>query len=1728
MASSNIAKLFVEIGFKDKQLRTGLRNAERSVSRLNTSLTRMNSALGSAVSRSFWALTGAVTGFMAASATVGARFDREMTFVGAIANSTGDELQQLTDKARELGATTMYTATQSASAMQNFARAGMETNEILSATGPALMLAGAAGESMDLSTQTLAATMAQFNAQGYEAGSVADVFATALTGSLFDLRSLTEAMKYGGTVGANFGMSLEETTAALAQFRNLGLEGSLAGTNFRMSMAHAAKATDKARNVLARYGLTAQDINPEIHSFGQIMETVGKASMTTTDLLEVFGRRAGANIAGISKQFADGSTDFYNLLGDIEGSAGAVESLYERSTANVLDRFKIVQSAFQELLLTTFDQYKEPAMGLLEDLTKMINNTTAEVNNSSSEISAAMNELFSYIQGQMMFMEGGAGSLVTAMISGFTEVMIVLQLLFPYLDDIFQLLLTMWAVGKVVAFTNAIISLINSVGALRTAFVAVRTTMLAMMGPKGWLIAGIGAVVGGIASMVGAWNDNRAAIEANQAAAERLQAIEAQGAQDRSDAIGEAVSLTNTWAGQTLLRLEGEEKIDRVYERELQRLSQMTQAQIEQGVAAGQLIPVLEAGGTVYKSINLLVHDMAQGNIDAHTSQNQLNVAIRDTKQQLENTNKEQEAYSATLSHIMRMFDVSSQSGLDSLSNVQEKMLKVEANARNMSHNWRDWVVGSNAAANEADRLEQLLKNILLVQDRSVISAQRFEQALSGAGAQAEENAQDEKERENRRKQWRKDYESAIEARQKMESKIETRYLDAVQTRTQIVAREYKEQVDAANAVFDEELRLVGRNTQKRQEIEEKREAALTQLREAALEERYNIMQEVARETGQRMISERERSERESLIYRQRQERQVIVQQLQENLAIADVTEAGKREIWAESARRLRSARTAHELELAQYDRGIAKQTADFIAQLKVDSLGPLHTEIMKLELELEQAIAENVNASEAHKDQIRDEFAKRRKNLVQSTENDILVFLGRANADVIRLEAEKQETLANLTEETEQYRAAIILQYDALIAQARAKGPDDPLTEEMSKLDKFILAMSESAKKSFKALRTQFGFFAQTAYDDIGIVTDSVDFMNGAIQDVGDFLSPAAAKVRGWGATAIGAFKAAGAAIVDTEQQATGPFMGTLEAVGEGFYQVGKVGVQGAKMIGSGFGALAGQLIKVGKAAVAVGKFVSGVADKMGAMFNKALDGLNALTGFDFSLIDSVGDVNDVMAERAELEAKLASGDLDEEEKASVQAELDALPANAAEASREHVTGMVDAAIQMVQTFAEAAPALLQTLAAKIPDLLNEVAAQLPIIIQALATTIPQVVFAVVGAIPAIVEALAANLPTLFQRLFELIPTVIYALMDAVVLLLPAVGEIIAMFIAEVPNIVFAVLDSLPDLMLALMDQIQVIIAALVEMIPQLIHAVATALPGIIETLIDIAINLVMFLIEQAPILVQGVVDKLPFLIYSIISSIPVIINKLVSALPDIVTALIEAIPTIIRSVIDAIPMIIIALVAAIPDIVIALVNALPTIAYELVRLLVTMFLVEIPLLAWEFLKMIGQFFLDLIQEIFTFGKAKTETFGDTPGMQYAGGNTRVAAFAQGDYFAAARSPMGVLKQAIEAVKKQGVGAATLGQLKGVGGIAPASTQLPGLMGLSSAMLSMVDAVQSSGATGAQQPLKVVVQAEGETLDSVIFTAQKRGHMPNLKRDFTRASGVKVGFDRGKFQYNS
>ena len=184
------------------------------------------------------------------SVAIGSEFEQSMQTVAAITGETSDVMTALENEVRRLGATTAFTAREAADAMGILARSGMEASELLRVTGEVLLFAGAAGTTLGRSAQLITATMRQFSLETTHSGEVTDIFSVALKESLFDMQSLTAAMRYGGSVASSFNMSLDETVASLALFRNLGLEGSMAGTQFRMAMSKASKETNRGTEAL--------------------------------------------------------------------------------------------------------------------------------------------------------------------------------------------------------------------------------------------------------------------------------------------------------------------------------------------------------------------------------------------------------------------------------------------------------------------------------------------------------------------------------------------------------------------------------------------------------------------------------------------------------------------------------------------------------------------------------------------------------------------------------------------------------------------------------------------------------------------------------------------------------------------------------------------------------------------------------------------------------------------------------------------------------------------------------------------------------------------------------------------------------------------------------------------------------------------------------------------------------------------------------------------------------------------------------------------------------------------------------------------------------------------------------------------------------------------------------------------------------------------------------------
>jgi len=596
---TSIGRMFVELGLKDANFSQGLKGAEQGVAGLQEKGGRLGAALDGVVKRGFMAATAAAVGFATAAVMVGQEFQQSLTKVAAIAGATGSEFQALEDKARQLGASTQYTASQAAIAMGDFARAGMDVNEIVAASGPAMLLAGSAGADMAQSTALMASTMAQFTLDAGEATRISDVFSTALRRSLFDMGSLTEAMKYAGTVGASFGMTLEETTASVAMFRNLGLEGSMAGTNLRMALAAAAKPTAKAGAALKKYGLEIRDINPELNSFAEIMQTVGDAGITTTDALQVFGTRAGANVATIARQFADGSTDFHNLLGELENSAGSTADLYEAMGQTVQYQARVAMSALQELLLSTFDTFKAPLQDLMAEIATTIQYVAQVFNDQSGSIGNSFDDT---IGKAITYLQENRHEIATSfvgMVRGASEAISTLGQMLPLLLSIGKAMVLLWVANSVRAFTAAVVGTITQLWALRGSIHGVMVSLTAATGGIYALVAAIGTALAVLAVWVSGMREAEQAAENLRAAEEQLEADRAARdakAAERAAALQSGMALR---LGSIMAELEADDQLTAALERQLTALQDLDAEQVAAGLASGELFEVMLNGQQV-------------------------------------------------------------------------------------------------------------------------------------------------------------------------------------------------------------------------------------------------------------------------------------------------------------------------------------------------------------------------------------------------------------------------------------------------------------------------------------------------------------------------------------------------------------------------------------------------------------------------------------------------------------------------------------------------------------------------------------------------------------------------------------------------------------------------------------------------------------------------------------------------------------------------------------------------------------------------------------------------------------------------------------------------------------------------------------------------------------------------------------------------------------------------
>ncbi len=248
-------------------------------------------------------------------------FDDAMRQVQAVTGATGEEFKDLTDLARDLGATTSFSAKQAAEGMIFLGRAGFTTTQIMSSLDDTLDLARATATDLGTTADILSNIMTAFNIPAEDAGRAVDVLAATTASANTDLIQLGEAMTYVAPVASKMGMSLEDTAAAAGFLSNVGIQASMAGTSLRGMLMSVAAPTGTAKTALEKYGLAMEDINPVTHDLVDILNTLNDAGVGITDTMQIFGLRAGPGTAELLSKGGDSLSAYIGKLEDTEGAA---------------------------------------------------------------------------------------------------------------------------------------------------------------------------------------------------------------------------------------------------------------------------------------------------------------------------------------------------------------------------------------------------------------------------------------------------------------------------------------------------------------------------------------------------------------------------------------------------------------------------------------------------------------------------------------------------------------------------------------------------------------------------------------------------------------------------------------------------------------------------------------------------------------------------------------------------------------------------------------------------------------------------------------------------------------------------------------------------------------------------------------------------------------------------------------------------------------------------------------------------------------------------------------------------------------------------------------------------------------------------------------------------------------------------------------------------------------
>lgn len=294
---------------------------------------------------------------------VGKSFEAGMSEVQAISGASGKDLEKLSAKAKQMGATTKFSATESATALKYMAMAGWKTNQMVSGLSGVMNLAAASGEDLGTVSDIVTDSMTAFGLKAKDSGHFADVLAKASSSSNTNVAMMGETFKYVAPLAGSMKYSIEDTATAVGLMANAGIKGSQAGTELRSILTRLVKPPKDAAAALSALGISTTKADGSMKPMRQTMAELREKFSGLTDSQKsqyaaaIAGQEAMSGLLAIVNA---SDSDFNKLQKAIDNSSGAAKKQADIMNNNLQGALYDLGSAAEAVGIGIYEDIKTP------------------------------------------------------------------------------------------------------------------------------------------------------------------------------------------------------------------------------------------------------------------------------------------------------------------------------------------------------------------------------------------------------------------------------------------------------------------------------------------------------------------------------------------------------------------------------------------------------------------------------------------------------------------------------------------------------------------------------------------------------------------------------------------------------------------------------------------------------------------------------------------------------------------------------------------------------------------------------------------------------------------------------------------------------------------------------------------------------------------------------------------------------------------------------------------------------------------------------------------------------------------------------------------------------------------------------------------------------------------------------------------------------------------------